>query len=184
MAAIEDEEWKEKKIHFWENVYEYDMSVVKEEAYKEPIIDNVSPDNIFTDCVPVMSVDLKTSSKEDKNWTRPFVLTAKQNDYCHALLLYFDAHFSSSFKQTALYADPFHKQTHYKHLIMYLKHDIAVCKGEKITGTVSMKTRNDRDVEIHVAYEFKGEHDVHSGNQVFLLPGKKLGKSQEEKKDN
>merc|ERR1712113_387141 len=41
VCAIEDGEYMQDKIHFWDDVYGYDMSCIKEIAMLEPIVDEV-----------------------------------------------------------------------------------------------------------------------------------------------
>lgn len=42
IAAIEDGEYKEEKISFWDNVYGFDMKVIKDLALHEPLVDTVN----------------------------------------------------------------------------------------------------------------------------------------------
>ena len=46
MCAIEDREYKESKIHWWENVYGFDMSTIKDIALTEPLVDVVDPKQV------------------------------------------------------------------------------------------------------------------------------------------
>ena len=46
LCAIEDREYKESKIHWWENVYGYDMSIIKDIALCEPLVDVVDPKQV------------------------------------------------------------------------------------------------------------------------------------------
>ena len=39
VAGIEDAEYKEEKINFWDNVYGFDMSCIKDIATVEPLMD-------------------------------------------------------------------------------------------------------------------------------------------------
>lgn len=41
IAAIEDADYKEEKIGYWDNVYGFDFSCIKETALKEPLVDTV-----------------------------------------------------------------------------------------------------------------------------------------------
>jgi protein arginine N-methyltransferase 1 len=41
IATIEDEEYKNDKIHFWDSVYGFNMSNIKKWALIEPIVDPV-----------------------------------------------------------------------------------------------------------------------------------------------
>ncbi|KAJ1672925.1 Nuclear SAM-dependent mono-and asymmetric methyltransferase, partial [Spiromyces aspiralis] len=40
IATIEDSEYKEEKISFWDNVYGFKMSCIKDIALREPLVDN------------------------------------------------------------------------------------------------------------------------------------------------
>lgn len=48
IAGIEDAEYREQKIGFWENVYGFDMSVIKEAALREPLVDTVEAKSVVT----------------------------------------------------------------------------------------------------------------------------------------
>lgn len=43
ISALEDEQMKYERIDFWENVYGFNMSALKEAALKEPVVDIVDP---------------------------------------------------------------------------------------------------------------------------------------------
>jgi protein arginine N-methyltransferase 1 len=52
VTAIEDEKYKNEKIHFWDNVYGFNMSCVKSAAMFEPlvnlVVDTVGSNQICT----------------------------------------------------------------------------------------------------------------------------------------
>lgn len=43
LCGCEDEQMKYERIDFWENVYGFNMSALKEVALKEPVVDIVDP---------------------------------------------------------------------------------------------------------------------------------------------
>ena len=49
ITAIEDRDYKEEKINWWDNVYGFDMSHIRNVALNEPIVDVVEPRQIATD---------------------------------------------------------------------------------------------------------------------------------------
>ena len=53
IASIEDEEYKNEKIHFWDNVYGLDMSNIKKWAILEPIVDHVDSRQINSNSCPI-----------------------------------------------------------------------------------------------------------------------------------
>ena len=49
MVGIEDGDYMAEKINFWDNVYGFKMSCLKEEAMKEPLVDVVQANSVVTD---------------------------------------------------------------------------------------------------------------------------------------
>jgi len=49
ISAIEDEEYKEDKINWWENVWGYNMKCIRDMAMQEPLVDVVEAKAICTD---------------------------------------------------------------------------------------------------------------------------------------
>jgi len=42
LAGLEDENYKNGKIKFWENVYGFSMSSIKKWALKEPLVETIN----------------------------------------------------------------------------------------------------------------------------------------------
>lgn len=49
ITAIEDREYKEEKINWWDNVYGFDMSAIRNVALNEPLVDVVESKQVVTD---------------------------------------------------------------------------------------------------------------------------------------
>ena len=49
ITAIEDREYKEEKINWWDNVYGFDMSAIRNVALNEPLVDVVEAKQVVTD---------------------------------------------------------------------------------------------------------------------------------------
>ncbi|KAK9761729.1 Nuclear SAM-dependent mono-and asymmetric methyltransferase, partial [Basidiobolus ranarum] len=60
VAGIEDGEYKEEKITFWDNVYGFSMSCIKDIALKEPLVDIVDPKAVATTACDFKTIDIKT----------------------------------------------------------------------------------------------------------------------------
>lgn len=83
MAGIEDSDYRAEKLDYWENVYGFDMSVIKHLAMSEPLVDTVSSEAVMTNAVPILSIDILTCKKEDLAFRTEFQIKANRNDYCH-----------------------------------------------------------------------------------------------------
>jgi hypothetical protein len=104
VTDIEDRQYKDYKIHWWENVYSFDMSCIKDVAIKEPLVDMVDPKQLVTNACLIKAVDIYTVKVEDLTFTSPFCLQVKRNDYMHVLVAYFNT--SSSPEATRGLASP------------------------------------------------------------------------------
>jgi len=99
ITAIEDAEYKEDKINFWDNVYGFRMSSVKETAITEPLVDVVDPKQVVTGTCKLMTVDIATVKESDLTFSVPFKLVGSRDDYVHAFVCSFDMEFSKCHKK-------------------------------------------------------------------------------------
>ena len=95
LTAIEDAQYKEEKIHFWDNVYGFDMSCIKEWALREPLVDVVEGRAVMGSEAVFREIDISTVRKEDLTFTVPYSIKINSNNYVHALLAYFTIDFDA-----------------------------------------------------------------------------------------
>jgi len=159
LAGIEDAEYKEEKIGFWDDVYGFDYSCIKEIALREPLVDTVELRTVVTKACPILNIDLLTVTKEELSFTAPFSLRATRKDYCHAILGWFDVAFRASHKPITFSTGPHAKYTHWKQTVFYLGDAIALDEDDVIEGTISVapNKRNNRDLDIVIDYAATGE---------------------------
>uniref|UniRef100_A0A8C2RUU1 type I protein arginine methyltransferase n=1 Tax=Capra hircus TaxID=9925 RepID=A0A8C2RUU1_CAPHI len=139
VTAIEDRQYKDYKIHWWENVYGFDMSCIKDVAIKEPLVDVVDPKQLVTNACLIKEVDIYTVKVEDLTFTSPFCLQVKRNDYVHALVAYFNIEFTRCHKRTGFSTSPESPYTHWKQTVFYMEDYLTVKTGEEIFGTIGMR---------------------------------------------
>ncbi|EIN11422.1 protein arginine n-methyltransferase [Punctularia strigosozonata HHB-11173 SS5] len=155
MAAIEDQDYKEEKINFWDNVYGFDYSCIKEIALREPLVDTVELKSVVTDPWRIKHIDLRTVKKEDLSFSAPFKLKATRNDYVHAFLAWFDISFECTHTKVSFSTGPHAHYTHWKQTVFYTPETIKVNQGESIVGTLTCapNARNNRDLDITITYK-------------------------------
>ncbi|KAH8119445.1 protein arginine N-methyltransferase [Phellopilus nigrolimitatus] len=155
IAAIEDQDYKDEKINFWDNVYDFDYSCIKDIALREPLVDTVELKAVVTDPCQIKHIDLRTAKKEDLTFDTTFKLTATRNDYIHAFLAWFDISFDCTHKKVQFSTGPHAKYTHWKQTVLYTRSTITISEGEAITGTLSCapNARNNRDLDIEIAWQ-------------------------------
>jgi len=89
LAGLEDEQYKQEKVH-----------------------DHVESKRICTDMVPIFNIDLYTVKKEDLDFSAKVKLPMLRNDYCHAVILFFEVEFTKCRCRTGFLTGPHCKPTH------------------------------------------------------------------------
>ncbi|KAE7998586.1 hypothetical protein FH972_003117 [Carpinus fangiana] len=171
LTAIEDAEYKDDKIEFWNNVYGFDMSCIKKQALMEPLVDTVDQNQIVTNCELLKIMDISKMAPGDASFTAPFKLVAERDDYIHALVAYFDVTFSKCHKLTGFSTGPRSKATHWKQTVLYLEDVLTICEGETLFGsmTVDQNKKNPRDVDIMLKYTLNGRRCSVSRIQYYKM---------------
>ncbi|TMW91445.1 hypothetical protein EJD97_014328 [Solanum chilense] len=171
LTAIEDADYKEDKIEFWNSVYGFDMSCIRKQAMMEPIVDTVDQNQIVTNCQLLKTMDISKMTSGDASFTAPFKLIAERDDYIHALVAYFDVSFTKCHKLLGFSTGPKSRNTHWKQTVLYLEDVITVCQGEAVVGsmTVAPNKKNPRDVDIMLKYSVNGKHCRVSRTQYYRM---------------
>ncbi|KAI9771671.1 MAG: type I protein arginine N-methyltransferase Rmt1 [Geoglossum simile] len=157
MAGIEDGEYKEEKIGFWDNVYGFDYTPLKETALTEPLVDTVDLKAVVTDPFAVLTLDLYTVQPSDLAFSSPFTLEVRRDDFIHALIAWFDIEFTACHKPIRFSTGPHTKYTHWKQTVFYLRDVLTVQQGERISGVLSNKPndKNKRDLDVAIQYKLE-----------------------------
>ncbi|PQE32189.1 histone-arginine methyltransferase CARM1 protein [Rutstroemia sp. NJR-2017a WRK4] len=157
MAGIEDGEYKDEKIGFWDNVYGFDYSPLKATALTEPLVDTVEIKAVVTDPTPVLTLDLYTCTTADLAFSSPFTLDCRRNDFIHALIAWFDIDFTACHKPIRFSTGPHTKYTHWKQTVFYLREVLTVEQGEQIKGVLDNKPndKNKRDLDVKISYKLE-----------------------------
>ncbi|KAI5556700.1 hypothetical protein POPTR_018G067200v4 [Populus trichocarpa] len=171
LTAIEDAEYKEDKIEFWNNVYGFDMTCIKKQAMGEPLVDTVDQNQIVTNCQKLKTMDISKMVSGDTSFTAPFKLVAERDDFIHALVAYFDVSFTKCHKFTGFSTGPRSRATHWKQTVLYLEDVLTICQGEALSGsmTVAPNKKNPRDIDIMIKYSLNGRRCVASRTQHYKM---------------
>lgn len=171
LGAIEDGDYKSDKIHFWNNVYGFDMSCIKDLAMMEPLVDVVDQNALVCTPFAFKMIDMGTVTKPDLNFTAEFDLVASRNDYVHAFVAYFDCEFRCCHKPVSFSTGPMARYTHWKQTVFYLTSDLTVCEGEHIVGRISVAPNktNKRDLDIKIEAKHTGQYGTEEITQDFRM---------------
>ncbi|OAL63606.1 HNRNP arginine N-methyltransferase [Trichophyton rubrum] len=162
LGAIEDGDYKEEKIGFWDNVYGFDYSAMKDVALTEPLVDIVELKALVSDPCALVTLDLYTVTTADLSFKVPFTLTARRDDYIHALIAWFDIDFTACHKPVHFSTGPHAKYTHWKQTVFYLRDVLTIRAQESVTGFLENRPnqKNKRDLDITIGFEFDAQDET------------------------
>jgi len=169
LVAIEDSEYKEDKINFWDNVYGFNMSSIKKMAMQEPLVDVVDPNQVMSNSYRLITIDINTIKEEDLSFKVPFRLVSLRDDFCHAFVAFFDIEFTKCHKNITFSTGPHASYTHWKQTVFYLNDVLSMKKGEEVRGEFCCKPnpKNPRDLDIEIAYRFIGGYESMEVKQQY-----------------
>jgi protein arginine N-methyltransferase 1 len=159
ITAIEDRNYKDEKINWWDNVHGFDMSCMRKVAISEPLVDSIDSNQVVTDHCLVRDVDLYSYKNGESNFSAPFTLNVRKQDYVHAIVCYFTVEFTKCHRPTGFSTGPNAEYTHWKQTVFYLDDYLTVNKGEQVKGSICMSqnARNKRDLDFEFKVSFDGE---------------------------
>jgi protein arginine N-methyltransferase 1 len=172
VCGIEDGQYKSDKIDFWDNVYGFNMKVIKDIALSEPLVDSVDSRAVMSNVKPILSLDICTCSKDDLTFAADFTIRANRQDYCHAFVAFFECAFTQIHKPIVFSTSPHAPYTHWKQTVFYLEEPITIKQGEDITASISCAPNpgNPRDLDIRINYTFDGaEMKIDQREQHYRL---------------
>jgi len=171
IACLEDAEYKEEKIEYWDNVYGFDFRCIKKIAYREPLVDTVNPKAVVSTPSKFLTLNLNTCKTEDLTFSSTFECIAQRNDYVHGFIAWFDITFSCCHKPVYFSTGPNSKYTHWKQTVFYLEETLSVEHGEKVKGTIKVgpNAKNPRDLDISLQIDFDGKFQSVHKTQEYLL---------------
>lgn len=171
ITAIEDQEYYDSKINFWDDVYGFNMSCIKEMALLEPLVDTCKPEQIISNSAQILDIDLYKVKKEELDFESKFSLTFSRSDFCHAVVAYFNVEFSKTHTQIRFSTGPKSQYTHWKQTVFYFTEPMVANKGDALNGTIQVKrnVKNPRDLDIVLTTKLTGKHSKVEQSRLYRL---------------
>lgn len=154
IAGIEDGEYKDEKINYWNDVYGFDYSPFINIAMVEPLVDTVDNNLLITSSHKFFEFDINTVTKEGLSFSKEFELKPLTNELCHAYIVWFDCDFPGD-EKVVLQTGPMARYTHWKQTVFYMDQVLDVKKDDTIKGTISSRPngQNPREVDIEISWD-------------------------------
>jgi len=144
---------------------------MKELVLNEPLVDLVEARNLCTDMMPIFDIDLYKVKKEDLDFSAKVRLPVLRNDYCHALISFFEVEFTKCNRRTGFSTGPHCKPTHWKQTVFYLTEDLMVSHGTEVEVAMSVmrNEQNKRSLDINIEVNYEGPHVKSSQKRGYAM---------------
>lgn len=175
MAALDDEDLKNDKVNFWNDVYGFKMSAMKEPVINEAIVDFIKANSVISNVVTLKDLPLQTITIKQLDFVAKFEVTVKRDGMVNAFGGWFDTWFTRDGHsipltqeaqkvegETFMTTSPFGQDTHWKQTTFLLEKALEVKMGDVIKGTFTCHKGidNPRELECEIEYIFNGEQKV------------------------
>lgn len=146
----------------WDNVYGFDYTPLKHTALSEPLVDTVEVKAAVTDPTSILTLDLYKCTVEDLAFSIPFKLTARRDDFVHALVAWFDIDFTACHVPIRFSTGPHTKYTHWKQTVFYFRDVLTLQQGEEVQCNLEVRPndKNRRDLDIKIQYQLDTPDNV------------------------
>ena len=162
LAAIEDKNYKNRKINTWNNVYGFNMNCIKEAAIAEPLIDNCTEDYLISSSCKIYDIDLYKVTKEELDFMSGYEVEFIGDECFNGLVSWFNVSFNKVQNKVVLPTGPNDEPTHWKQVVFYIEDNVDVQKGEKLRGNIAViKDKNNfRFINVKISYHFDNNNKV------------------------
>lgn len=147
------------------------MTCLQTAAMKEPLVDMVEPNMIISNECCILDLDLVNCDKDDVEFCNSYSLTFNSNDKVHALVSWFDCHFSDLKNPVTLSTSPYKAYTHWKNVVFYMDHELRAYNGDELKGSIAVrKSKNNfREQDIKISYHFNNGESRTDYTQMYKI---------------
>jgi len=171
MSAVQDSKYKKDKYGFWDSVYNTKMSVLKDVAQGEPLVDLVNRKQAISNICKFFDIDLYTVKVSDLDFANKYELKMIRTDMLDGIVCWFDAHFSKLKNPVTLSTSIYSQSTHWKQTLFYLQKSFMVKTGETLNGTIAVKKSSIhfRNVDVVFTFHYKDDEKTVDYKQLYRL---------------
>lgn len=171
VSAIEDADYREEKIGFWDHLWGYNFEPMKRCVMQEPISDSVDASAIATTTECILDIDLTKVRTEELDFVAPYRLTVNRKDFLHALCVWFDTSFEACSPKVVLSTAPGQSYTHWKQSVLYIEDVLVANEGDTVSGLIAVRKSlaNPRDLDVKLSLTHTGDLGAPEKVQYYRL---------------
>ncbi|CAL9701221.1 unnamed protein product [Knipowitschia caucasica] len=145
LAAVSDPRLHQEHVLFWDDVYGFDMSVMRRTSIMEAGVEVVPAEAVVSRAAVIQTFDCNSVSLSQLEFEADFTLEITESAPCTALVGFFDVLFQRNCeKQLSFSTGPHASKTHWKQTLFLLETPLPLTKGEELKGKICVR-KNKKD---------------------------------------
>ncbi|KAH0785575.1 type I protein arginine N-methyltransferase Rmt1 [Histomonas meleagridis] len=139
---------------FWDNVYGFDYTPIKNDAPIEPIMCSFLPKYINSSVSDFVKIDFKTFEKSQFQIKAPFTIKCNEDDEISLFVFWFKVDYQIPNRNIVLDTSPFSHPTHFCQICFNLHEILKVQANDVISGFFTIKPENEmmRPISYEISY--------------------------------
>ena len=159
LIGIGDDERYKQTAEYFQDVYGFKMSCLREPMIKEASIEVAPSSKVVTTAAQIHELDMNTCQLSDTEFASDFELVAESDGRLTSLAGYFDTFFDDARLQNpvSFSTGPQSRPTHWKQTLFYLNETVQLTKGQTVKGNiaVSRPSKDIRALRVKIALDGK-----------------------------
>jgi protein arginine N-methyltransferase 1 len=143
------------ELKFWDNVYDLDMTIIKQQIYVSGMQEYTERNFIISTVCEVFKIDLYVITLDELLFSTKYELTFNKNERIVGLASWFDVFFDLPFK-VHFTTGPYNRRTSCKNVMFYLDTPEIILKNEKLTGSIAIRV-GDISTDVKLSFHFNGK---------------------------
>ncbi|KAI9313043.1 S-adenosyl-L-methionine-dependent methyltransferase [Dichotomocladium elegans] len=175
MAALDDEDLKNDRCNFWDDVYGFKMTAMKGPVLQDALVDYIKPHTVMSTVATLKDLYLQQIVTRQLDFISTFEVQANRDGTIYAFGGWFDTWFTRDGHpiplsreaqrvqgETFMTTSPFGEDTHWKQTIFILDKPLSLKQGDKVKGvfTCHKGAANPRELECEIKYSLEGSNDL------------------------
>lgn len=150
---------------FWDDVYGFDFTPIKDNSFNEPYMYFVSPQMIKSEISIFQPLDFNTLSINNLNVKHSFTIKCNEEHEVSSFVFWFKVIFNNN---VIFDTSPYKDQTHFCQIIFDIKEPFQVKEGDIISGTISINLNDNktRPIFYKIKYTINKSEEI---KQIFVL---------------
>jgi len=157
VCGIDDSSLYQRKISFWDDVYGFNMDIIKPHPLVEPVVELMNPKAVVSNHCLLKHIDISSVASKELEFTSAFTLRPTRVGKVHALVIWFSTGFPGTARD--LTTSPEAEPTHWKQTALLLDPPLIIAAGGgDISGTCvfARGESNEREYIVTLTCSYEG----------------------------